>query len=217
MEPREFHWPVSSFYSGLTRFLEPGYRDLAVRMEINAQAASLLDVGGGDGRLAIAIARLRPKLRRVVSCDISPDMTRRARRRIAAAGLSSTVSAECADMHALPYKEAEFDAVVSFGAVHHARDPRLALTEAYKVLKPGGRMWLIDGYGRPSFKTMVQAVRGFGGSLFAAMLYWCGSKDCLSREQIVGLVASADLPGIGVSFTEVLATICGIRPLHTAT
>ena len=57
MEPREFHWPFSLFYSSLTRFMQAGYRDLAERMEISDQAASLLDLGGGDGRLAIVIAQ----------------------------------------------------------------------------------------------------------------------------------------------------------------
>lgn len=211
MEPREFHWPFSLFYSSLTRFMEPGYRDLAGRMAIPDTARSALDLGGGDGRLAIAIAETYPWLQRIVTADISEDMTRRARRRIAQAGMTSTVSAERQDMHALPYSEARFDAVVSFGALHHARQPEVFLGEAYRVLSSAGRMCLIDGYGRPSFRAIRQAVSRFGASFVAAAVYWCGSKDCLSRDEIAGVVSGARLPGIEAAFDDILVTISGVK------
>lgn len=211
MEPREFHWPFSFLYSSLARFMEPGYRDLSHRMEIGDGVESLLDIGGGDGRLAISLAQMYPGLQHVVSGDISKDMTRRAQRRVAEAGLSSTIVAECLDMHALPYSAARFDAVVSFGALHHARQPLVVLAEAYRVLRPGGRMCVIDGYGRPSFAVFREAVRGFGGSFVAAVLYWCGSKDCLSRDRIASLVSGGRLRGIDVVFDGPLAIINGTK------
>lgn len=134
MEPKEFHWPVSLVYSSLTRFMAAGYRDLACRMKIPDAARSALDLGGGDGRLAISLSKMYPQLKQVVTADISKDMTRRARRRIAQAGLTSRISAVCQDMHELPYEEGRFDAVVSFGALHHAREPEVFLAEAFRVL-----------------------------------------------------------------------------------
>jgi len=192
--------------------MEPGYRDLANRMQIPETAKSLLDLGGGDGRWAIAIARRNPNLRHIVSGDISQDMTARARRRISSANLSSALSAKCLDMHALPYSDGYFDAVVSFGALHHARSPQDMLLEAHRVLRPGGRMCVIDGYGRPSFASLRGAVRGFGGSFAAAIAYWCGSKDCLSRDAITNVVSNEDLPGTSVAFDGLLATISGRKP-----
>ena len=191
--------------------MEPGYRDLATRMGIADNAESLLDLGGGDGRLAIALAKLNPGLRQIVSVDISEDMTRRARGRIATAGVASTVSAEREDMHALSYSDGRFDAVVSFGALHHARQPKVVLAEAYRVVRSGGQVCVIDGHGRPSFAAIRQAVRGFGGSFVGAVAYWCGSKDCLSTEQITSLVPRGCLPGIELSFDGVLAIICGTK------
>jgi len=191
--------------------MEPGYRDLAERMEIPDTAESLLDLGGGDGRLAIALAKLNPGLKHLVSVDISEDMTRRAQRRIAKAGLASTIAAECEDMHALSYSDERFDAVVSFGALHHARQPEVVLTEAYRLLRRGGRICIIDGHGRPSFAAIRESIRRFGGSLIAAVAYWCGSKDCLPSDQIANLVPSECLPGIEVSFNEVLAIVSGTK------
>ena len=191
--------------------MEAGYRDLAKRMKIQDAARSLLDLGGGDGRLAIAIARKYSNLRHIVSGDISQDMTKRAKRRVTYANLSSTISAECLDMHALPYSNAQFDAVVSFGALHHARCPHAMLLEAHRVLRPGGYMCVIDGYDRPSFATIRKAISDLGGSFATAIAYWCGSKDCLSRDAIVSLVSNEGLPGITVVFDGLLATISGTK------
>ena len=211
MEPKEFHWPFSLVYSSLTRFLGPGYRDLASRMKIPDAARSALDLGGGDGRLAIALSDTYPQLKRIVTVDISEDMTRRAHRRIAQAGLSSTISAECRDMHALSYEAGRFDAVVSFGALHHSRQPDVFLAEAYRVLGSEGWLCLIDGYGRPPFRAIRRAVDRFGGSFVAAAIYWCGSKDCLPRDHIARVVSTASLPGIEATFDDILVTISGVR------
>jgi len=189
----------------------PGYRDLASRMTIPDSARNALDLGGGDGRLAITLAETYPWLQQIVTADISEDMTRRARQRIVQAGLTSRVSAERQDMHALPYSEGRFDAVVSFGALHHARQPSVFLGEAYRVLSPGGRFCLIDGYGRPTFRAIHQAVRRFGGSFVAAAVYWCGSKDCLPRDEIAGVVSTTSLPGIEATFDGILAIISGVK------
>ncbi len=72
-------------------------------------------------------------------------------------------------------------------------------------------MCVIDGYGRPSFETIRKAVRNFGGSFAAAIAYWCGSKDCLSRDTIANLVLNEELPGVAVVFDGLLATISGTK------
>ena len=51
----------------------------------------------------------------------------------------------------------------------------------------------------------------FGGSFVAATLYWCGSKDCLARDEIARVVTAASLTGIEAVFDEVLVTIGGVK------
>ena len=50
-----------------------------------------------------------------------------------------------------------------------------------------------------------------GGAFVAAALYWCGSKDCLSRDEIAGVVSGARLPGIEAAFDDILVTISGVK------
>ena len=87
----------------------------------------------------------------------------------------------------------------------------MCLAEAYRVLGSEGRLCLIDGYDRPSFRAIHEAVNCFGGSFVAAAIYWCGSKDCLPRDHIAGLVSTASLPGIQTAFDDVLVTISGVK------
>lgn len=187
--------------------MKPAYYDLAYRMKVSQTAKSLLDIGGGDARLSIALAETYPQLKKIVSADISEDMTRRAQRRISQAGLSSIITASRQDAHGLTFDGGEFDTVVSFGALHHWKQPDAVFAEAYRVVKPGGKICIIDGYGRPSVKQIHSAVSRFGCSLVSSMLYWLGSKDVLHGDQIAHIVSGSRLPNTTLEFEELLATI----------
>jgi ubiquinone/menaquinone biosynthesis C-methylase UbiE len=91
----------------------------------------LLDVGCGSG-LALLIARDRGA--DVGGIDISPGLLGIARERLPDADLRE------GDMEILPFGDAAFDAVVGINAFQFAGDPRRALAEAARVLRPGGRL-----------------------------------------------------------------------------
>ena len=91
----------------------------------------LLDVGCGSG-LALAIAAERGVTPSGV--DISPGLLGVAQERLPEADL------RLADMEALPFDDASFDAVLGINAFQFAGDPRRALREAARVVAPGGRI-----------------------------------------------------------------------------
>ncbi|MCX5196622.1 class I SAM-dependent methyltransferase [Streptomyces sp. NBC_00249] len=101
----------------------------------------VLDNACGIGTQALGLARLG---HRVTGTDLSPVATARAAREAAARGLSLSVAA--ADMRALPFPAASFDAVVcADNALPHllrAEDVRAALAETRRVLRPGGLLLL---------------------------------------------------------------------------
>jgi SAM-dependent methyltransferase len=100
----------------------------------------LLDLGCGAGHTALGLA---PHAARVTAVDVTPDMLATASRLAEQRGVTN-VEFRLADASALPFESAQFDLVASRVAAHHFADPRAALAEVRRVLRPGGRFVLVD-------------------------------------------------------------------------
>jgi ArsR family transcriptional regulator len=96
------------------------------------------DLGCGTGQLAEAVA---PYVRRVVAVDGSDDMLAAARVRLDGA---ANVALKRGDLESLPLKNGELDAAVLSLVLHYAPDPARALGEVARVVKPGGRVLVVD-------------------------------------------------------------------------
>jgi len=103
-------------------------------------AADVADLGCGDGYLTIEAARWAKK---VVAIDRSPDMLARAKALAKRRGVSNIVWKR-GELEALPLADASVDIAVLSQALHHAIDPARALAEAARVLRPGGRLLVLD-------------------------------------------------------------------------
>jgi glycogen(starch) synthase len=100
-------------------------------------SARILDVGGGYGRLSLALA---PSVgSQVVLADISRDMLARA-----AAGAQGLARLNIlnADAHHLPFRDDTFDIIVGLDLFCHLEAPARAVSEFRRVLKPGGLLIL---------------------------------------------------------------------------
>ncbi|MBU2490174.1 MAG: class I SAM-dependent methyltransferase [Proteobacteria bacterium] len=75
----------------------------------------------------------------VTGMDLDPDMVRRAGERLA--GYGDRVRLYAGDVTDIPEEDASFDAVFDFGILHHVPDWQKALSEVFRVLKPGGRFY----------------------------------------------------------------------------
>jgi len=211
MEPREFHRPFGTVYSWFASLMEPAYADIARRTPMPEDAETLLDAGGGDGRLAAAFAKLYPGLSLIVTADISRDMAGRAQRIISKRGLSARIRSEVQDVHHLSYADGSFDVVVSFASLHHWREPVKALLELDRVLKSGGLLSIFDGCDRPSFEEVRRAVSRFGGVIPLALIYWIGTKDVLSREQVARVVDESRIGYLSISRDGPLLIVSGVK------
>ncbi len=99
--------------------------------------SAVLDLGGGPGRYAMALARRGD---RVVLADPSPRLLEEARARARAEGLAfEAVEADARDLAA--HGDGSYDAVIAFGPFYHLVDPgdrARAASEVARVLRPGG-------------------------------------------------------------------------------
>ena len=93
-------------------------------------SGSLLDAGGGTGRIAQA---LRGQAGMIVVADLSLQMLEQAHSKD---GLELT----CSHSERLPFLNASFDRVIMVDALHHVIDQQQTADELWRVLKPGGRL-----------------------------------------------------------------------------
>ena len=102
----------------------------------------VLDCGIGTGALSAALARVSPAPFALDGIDISPCMLARARQSLGQSlGRSGrAVSLRQGDARALPYNDAVFDLVMTAHMLEHLVQPKRALDEMLRVLKPGGRL-----------------------------------------------------------------------------
>ena len=103
----------------------------------------VLDVGTGPGTLVRELARRLPGLR-VYGIDLSEDMIGLARAHARREQLEERVQFASGDVAHLPYPDQSFDVVVSTISMHHWSELAQPLRELYRVLRPGGRVWIYD-------------------------------------------------------------------------
>jgi ubiquinone/menaquinone biosynthesis C-methylase UbiE len=105
----------------------------------------LLDVGCGTGTFdAMLAASSLPA--RIVGLDYSPAMCKIANSKAQAAGVSDRVRYVSADSEHLPFADASFDVVTCSNSFHHYPNQAEVVKDFRRVLRPGGRLMLIDGY-----------------------------------------------------------------------
>jgi len=103
----------------------------------------LLDVAGGTGDIAIRFLRRAPGASAVV-CDLTESMLASGQKRAEAEKLAERLDWVVGDAMALPFEDASFDVyTISFG-IRNVTRPQDALAEAYRVLRPGGRLMVLE-------------------------------------------------------------------------
>ena len=183
-----------------------------------AQPFALLDVAGGTADIALRYAQAGGPGCRAVVCDISPEMLAVGRRKVETAGLSDRIELIAGNAETLPFPDRSFDAcTIGFGIRNVTHIDR-ALTEAYRVLKTGGRFLCLEfshvdvpildrlydlhsfeviprlgelaaGSGEP-YRYLVESIRKFPSQdRFADMIRAAGF-DRVSYRNLVGGIAA---------------------------
>jgi ArsR family transcriptional regulator len=99
-----------------------------------------LDIGTGTGKI---LALFGPSIGHGIGIDLSREMLALARSNLEAAGLANC-EVQLGDMYGLPLVDRSVDAAVLHQVLHYADDPAVAIREAARVLRPGGRLMIAD-------------------------------------------------------------------------
>jgi len=111
----------------------------------------LLDVCTGTADMAVEAIRREPRLGRVIGVDFSHEMLRRGDRKLRQTGHEGAVLAQ-GDATALPLRDGSVDAATIAFGIRNVQRPELACTELARVLRPGGRLAVLE-FGLPRSKA----------------------------------------------------------------
>ncbi len=127
-EIRALHAPEAAVEAAMLKALGPGPFDL------------LIDLGTGTGRILELFAK---RAKRSAGFDVNRDMLSHARARLAASGIRNA-QLRLGDIFSLPLDDAAADAVVIHQVLHFLDEPGSAVAEAGRLLKPSGRLLIVD-------------------------------------------------------------------------
>ena len=104
----------------------------------------LLEVGSGSGILCRMLAPQLQPGGQIVGVDISPEMTLEAQKYALAEEIDNGITFETCAAESLPYPEANFDGAIAARLLLHAAEPEAVIHEMKRVVKPGGRVVVMD-------------------------------------------------------------------------
>ena len=170
------------------------------------------DLGCGEGYLTIEAARWA---RRVIGVDRSKDVLARARAMGERRGVQNVIWKR-GDLDKLPLPDASVDIALLSQALHHAEQPAAALVEAYRILRPGGRVLVLDL--REHHEAWVQQKLGdrwlgFGESTLRDLLTGAGFGDVVVN---IGARRAGDPFTVIVARGEKIGGRNGARGLQAA-
>lgn len=163
----------------------------------------VFDAGTGTAQIPIELLSRGVKAQ-VVAADAAAEMLHLARNNISAAGLSENISCVQCDCKQLPHRDASYDVVMSNSIVHHIPEPRAVFEECWRILKPGGLLFIRDLH-RPrdhaEWDHLVETYAGTANS-HQRQLFRDSLRAALTVEEVRSLVAPLGIATEAVQLTS---------------
>jgi len=136
---------------------DPSHRALhraILDLTVTAPIGDLLDVGCGRGAI---LKLLASRANRAVGVDIDANARQLARAELMLAGIPNC-SLRKGDMYRLPFDDAEFNTIIIDDVLANAKKPVRALEEARRLLKPGGRLFILESVAERSSAQLQKSL-----------------------------------------------------------
>jgi len=148
----------------------------------------VLDLGSGGGFDCFLAARRVGKAGRVIGVDMTPEMIEKARENARKGGFAN-VEFRLGEIEKLPVANASVDVLISNCVINLSPDKRKVFKEAFRVLKPGGRLMVSDIVLRRELpEAMLNSVSAYVGCISGAVL----------KDEYLGAIKAAGFGGIEV-------------------
>jgi demethylmenaquinone methyltransferase / 2-methoxy-6-polyprenyl-1,4-benzoquinol methylase len=193
---------IAPRYDFLNRFLsvgiDVGWRKKALAELTSVNPQNLLDVATGTADVAILAAQiLNPA--KIVGIDISTGMLELGRKKLLKEGLEKQIELQTGDSEAINFPDASFDAVtVAFGVRNFANLEK-GLSEIYRVLKPGGKLVVLE-FSKPKIIGIEQLYNLYMGIIAPGI----GKIFSKNRDAYQYLHDSVQKFPEGKAFTDIL-------------
>ncbi len=139
---------VAPKYDLMNDLMSVGMHRLWKRFTIQQAAIKpgqrILDVASGTGDLAMAFAKLTGPSGQVIMTDINEAMLSTGRDRLMDEGVMGNIECVQADAECLPFADNDFDRVTIAFGLRNVTDKDAALKSMYRVLKPGGKLLVLE-------------------------------------------------------------------------
>ncbi len=148
---------ISGNYDFLNHFLSLGidklWRKKAVRHLESIHPKLILDVATGTGDFAVEALKLNPD--KIIGIDISEGMLAVGRKKMVKLGYDTRIELRNGDSEKLPFEENKFDAIVVGFGVRNFENLEKGLSEMLRVLKPGGKVVVLE-FSKPTVFPLRQ-------------------------------------------------------------
>lgn len=162
-----FH-SVAAKYDLMNDLMSGGVHRLWKRFTIEVSGVrsgdSVLDIAGGTGDLTAKFSRIVGPTGKVVLADINDSMLRVGRDKLIDQGISGNVHCSQADAQYLPFPDNTFDCITIAFGLRNVTDKDMALRSMYRVLKPGGRLLVLE-FSKPQNPLLEKAYDTYSFSL----------------------------------------------------
>lgn len=166
-----FH-SVAARYDLMNDLMSLGVHRLWKRYTIEMSAVrpgqQVLDIAGGTGDLAKAFSKRVGSTGKVVLADINASMLNVGRDRLIDAGLAANLEFVQANAECLPFADNSFDLVTIAFGLRNVTDKDAALRSMYRVLKPGGRLLVLE-FSKPVLEPLSRAYDAYSFSVLPAL------------------------------------------------